>query len=311
MYELVIIGGGPAGVSAGVYAARKKIKTFFVTKDFLSQSTVSENIQNWIGTPSISGSQLAKDLESHLRAYADDVIEIKTGSLVNSISKIDSGFEVILSTGEKIQSKTVLVTTGSNRRKLNIKGADTFEHKGLTYCATCDAPMFGGMDVAVIGGGNAGFESASQLLVYAKSVTLLHKRETFKADQITVDAVSSHANFKALTNVTPTEVLGEQFVNGLTYKNLKTNEESTLSVSGIFVEIGAIPTTQFVQDLVSLDETKHIVIDPWNHRTSQEGVWAAGDCTNGHYHQNNIAAGDAIKALEDIYIYLQKTKHHE
>lgn len=308
MYELVIIGGGPAGVAAGVYAARKKIKTFFVTKDFLSQSTVSENIQNWIGTPSIAGLKLAKDLETHLRAYADDVLEIKTGSLAQSISKIDAGFEVTLSTGEKIQSKTILIATGSNRRKLNALGADVFEHKGLTYCATCDAPMFGGMDVAVIGGGNAGFESASQLLAYAKSVTLLHRRDTFKADQITVDAVSKHPNFKIITDVEPTEVIGEQFVTGLKYKNVKTGEENTLPVSGIFVEIGAIPTTQFAEGLVELTEDKHVVIDPWNHRTSLEGVWAAGDCTNGLYHQNNIAVGDAIKALEDIYVHLQKNK---
>jgi alkyl hydroperoxide reductase subunit F len=308
MYELVIIGGGPAGVAAGVYAARKKIKTFFITKDFLSQSTVSENIQNWIGTPSIPGSKLAKDLEAHLRAYADDVLEIKTGSLVHTISKLDSGFEVSLTTGEKIQTKTLLIATGSNRRKLNAVGADVFEHKGLTYCATCDAPMFGGMDVAVIGGGNAGFESAAQLLAYAKSVTLLHRRDTFKADQITVEAVSAHPNFKVLIDVEPTEVIGETFVSGLKYKNVKTGEEQILPVQGIFVEVGAIPTTGFVEGLVSLTEDKHIVIDPWNHRTSQEGIWAAGDCTNGIYHQNNIAVGDAIKALEDIYIYLQKKK---
>lgn len=308
MYELVIIGGGPAGVAAGVYAARKKIKTFFVTKDFLSQSTVSENIQNWIGTPSIPGPKLAKDLETHLRVYADDVLEIKTGSLVQSVSKLDSGFEVTLNTGEKIQSKTILIATGSNRRKLDAISADTFEHKGLTYCATCDAPMFGGMDVAVIGGGNAGFESAAQLLAYAKSVTLLHRRDTFKADQITVDAVSKHPNFKIITDVEPIEVIGEQFVTGLKYKNIKTEQENTLPVSGIFVEIGAIPTTQFSEGLVDMTEDKHIVIDPWNHRTSLEGVWAAGDCTNGLYHQNNIAAGDAIKALEDIYVYLQKNK---
>ncbi len=308
MYELTIIGGGPAGVAAGVYAARKKIKTFFVTKDFLSQSTVSENIQNWIGTPSIPGLQLAKDLESHLRAYADDVLEIKTSSLVASISKLNTGFEITLNTGEKIQSKTVLIATGSNRRKLNAKGADVFEHKGLTYCATCDAPMFGGVDVAVIGGGNAGFESAAQLLAHAKSVTLLHRRDTFKADQITVEAVSAHPNFKTIIDVEPIEVIGEQFVTGLKYKNLKTGEENTLAITGIFVEVGAIPTTHFAEGLVELTDDKHIVIDPWNHRTSQVGIWAAGDCTNGLYHQNNIAAGDAIKALEDIYIYIQKNK---
>jgi thioredoxin reductase len=306
MHELAIIGGGPAGVAAGVYAARKKIKTLFITKDFLSQSTVSENIQNWIGTPSISGQALAKSLEAHLRAYADDVLEVKTGSYVTKLSKIDSGFEITLSSQETFQARTVLIATGSNRRKLNAKGADVFEHKGLTYCATCDAPMFGGMDVAVIGGGNAGFESAAQLLAHAKSVTLLHRHDYFKADQITVEAVSAHPNFKVITDVEPTEVTGDTFVNGLKYKNVKTREEGALDVKGIFVEVGAIPTTQFAEGLVSLNETKHIVIDPWNHRTSCDGIWAAGDCTNGLYHQNNIAAGDAIKALEDMYVYLQK-----
>lgn len=308
MYELVIIGGGPAGVSAGVYAARKKIKTLFVTKDYNSQSVVSENIQNWIGTPSISGQELAKSLESHLKAYANDVLEIKTGALVDSISKINSGFEISFNTGEKFQTKTILIATGSNRRKLIAKNADVFEHKGLTYCATCDAPMFGGMDVAVIGGGNAGFESAAQLLAYAKSVILLHRRDTFKADQITVESVSSNPNFKIITDVEPIEVIGDKFVSGLKYKNLKTNEEGLLNVSGIFVEIGAIPATGFVENIVSLTDDKHIIIDPWNHRTSEEGIWAAGDCTNGLYHQNNIAAGDAIKALEDIYIFIQKNK---
>lgn len=306
MHELVIIGGGPAGVAAGVYAARKKIKTYLVTNDFLNQSTVSEDIQNWIGTVSLSGLELANSLENHVRAYEGDDLKIKTGSLVLTISKFENGFEIRLNTGEIIKTKAVLVTTGRNRKKLEVLGADTFEHKGLTYCATCDAPMFGGMDVAVIGGGNAGFESASQLLAYAKSVTLLHKRSTFKADKITIDAISSHVKFKTLTEVEPIEVLGEKFVSGLKYKDLKTGQEHILPVTGIFVEIGAFPTTNFVEGLVKLTEDKYILIDPWNHRTSEVGIWAAGDCTNGLYHQNNIAAGDAIKALEDIYVFLQK-----
>ncbi len=215
---------------------------------------------------------------------------------------------MLLHNQEKIQTKTILIATGSNRRKLNVEGADTFEHKGLTYCATCDAPMFNDMDVVVIGGGNAGFESASQLLAYAKSVTLLHRRDTFKADKITVDAVSSHPNFKTILNADPIEVIGEQFVTGLKYKNKETNEEHILPVSGIFVEIGAIPNTEYAEGLVQMTEDKHIIVDPWNQRTSIEGIWSAGDCTNGLYHQNNIAVGDAIKALEDLYIYIQKNK---
>jgi alkyl hydroperoxide reductase subunit F len=308
MYELAIIGGGPAGVAAGVYASRKKIKTVFITKDFLSQSSVSDSIENWIGTISISGMDLAKSLENHIKAYAGEDVDLKIGVYVKQVSKIDSGFEITFSNEEKVQAKTVLVATGSHRRKLVAKGADVFEHKGLTYCATCDAPMFGGKDVVVVGGGNAGFESAAQLLAHAKSVTLIHRHDFFKADKVTVESVLAHPNMKTITNVEPVEVTGETFVNGLIYKNITTGEEGKIDVQGIFVEIGAIPATEFVQGLVECTDTNHVVIDPWNHRTSTEGIWAAGDCTNGLYHQNNIAAGDAIKALEDIYIYLQKNK---
>ncbi len=308
MYELAIIGGGPAGVAAGVYASRKKIKTIFITKDFLSQSSVSDSIENWIGTVSISGMDLVKSLENHLKAYASDIVDLKIGLYVNNITKIDGGFEITYSNEEKVQTKTILIATGSHRRKLVATDADKFEHKGLTYCATCDGPIFAGKDVAVIGGGNAGFESAAQLLAYAKSVTLLHKNADFKADPVTVESVLKNPNMKTITNVDVTSVTGETFVNGLTYKNKITGEEGKLDVQGIFVEIGAVPTTQYAKDIVTLDEYNKVVIDPWNQRTSQLGIWAAGDCTNGIYHQNNIAAGDAVKALEDIYIYLQQNK---
>lgn len=306
MYELAIIGGGPAGVAAGVYASRKKIRTAFITKNFESQSTVSDSIENWIGTVSIPGMELAKNLEAHLRAYAEGVVDIKTGAYVMGMKKIDGGFEVSLDNGENVQAKTVLIASGSHRRKLAVPGADTFEHKGLTYCATCDGPLFTGKDVAVIGGGNAGFESAAQLLAYAKSVTLLHKNADFKADPVTVEAVLKDPKMKAITNVDILEVTGDKFVSGLKYKNSQTGEEGTLDVQGIFVEIGAVPTTEYAKDVVRLDEYNRVVIDPWTQRTSTEGVWAAGDCTNGIYHQNNIAAGDAVKALEDIYIHLKR-----
>ena len=306
MYELAIIGGGPAGVSAGVYASRKKIKTVFITKNFESQSSVSDSIENWIGTITIPGMELAKSLENHLRAYAADIVDMKIGVYVKNLSKIDGGFEITYDNGEYVQAKTVLIATGSHRRKLSVPGADTFEHKGVTYCATCDGPIFSGKDVAVIGGGNAGFESAAQLLAYAKSVTLIHKNADFKADPVTVEAVLKDPKMKTLTNVDITEITGDKFVSGLSYKNNQTGEEGTLDIQGIFVEIGAVPTTEYAKDVVQLDEYNRVVIDPWNQRTKTDGIWAAGDCTNGIYHQNNIAAGDAVKALEDIYIHLQR-----
>ena len=297
MHDLIIIGGGPAGVSAGVYSARKQLKTLLITLEFGGQSVVSPDIQNWIGTPSISGTQLAKNFEEHLNKYAGEFLKIKK----EKVEKIEEGFVV----NKKYKTKSVLIATGSNRRKLDVKGADEFEHKGLTYCATCDGPLFSGQDVVVIGGGNAGFETSAQLLAYAKSVTLLEFENEYKADAITVEKVLSHPNMKGITEAKVTEIKGNKFVNGLVYE--KSGKKNEISVGGIFVEIGAVPVTGFVSNLVELNEYKQIVVDPWTQRTSMEGIWSAGDCTNGKYHQNNIAAGDAVKALEDIYLWL-KTK---
>lgn len=193
------------------------------------------------------------------------------------------------------------------RRKLEVPGAEEFDNKGLTYCASCDGPLFDGQDTVVIGGGNAGFETAAQLLAYAKSVTLLHRHEEYKADPITVEKVLSHENMTGIPNAVPTEVFGEKFVSGIKYKDNATGEEKTLPVAGVFVEIGVVPNTDFVKGAVELDEYNRITIDPWTQETSTPGIWAAGDCTNIHYHQNNISAGDAVRALEDIYVTL-KTK---
>lgn len=304
MYELAIIGGGPAGVAAGVYAARKKIKTVFITETFESQSTVSENIQNWIGTISIKGEDLTKQLEKHLRAYADENFEIKVKERVINISKKGESFLIKTNKGE-YESKTVLITTGSVRKKLTIKGADIFENKGITYCATCDAPLFSDMDLAVIGGGNSAFESAAQLLAYGKSVTIL-ARSKFKADAITIEKVLNNQKVTAIENTELIEIKGDKFVNTLVYKDKNTGETKELNVTGIFVEIGSNPSVDFVKNgLVKLSQTNEIIIDPKTQKTSAEGIWAAGDCTDGLYKQNNIAVGDAIKALENIYNYLK------
>jgi NADH-dependent peroxiredoxin subunit F len=308
IYDLIIIGGGPAGTAAGVYASRKHLRTLFITKEWGGQSTVSPDIQNWIGTPSISGDSLAKSLKSHLETYAHDVVDILTGKLVSKITANDDGTHtVVLDNSESHIARAVLIATGSVRRRLEVPGADEFEHKGLTYCATCDGPLFAGQDVAVVGGGNAAFETAAQLLAYAKSVTLLNRSESYKADPVTVEKVLAHENMKAILNAETTKVTGEKFVSGLSYKDVTSGEETTLTVGGVFVEIGLIPNTELVDGVVELDDYKRIVIDPWTQKTSAAGIWAAGDCTNVHYHQNNISAGDAVKALEDIYVTL-KTK---
>ena len=300
--EVVIIGGGPAGAAAGVYAARKQLKTALVAESFGGQSIVSADIKNWIGTPSISGTDLAESFKKHLQEYAGDQFSI-IETRAEGITEKDGIFMVALANGTTLATKTILLATGSTRRKLAVPGADTFEHKGLTYCASCDGPLFADKDVAVIGGGNAGFETAAQLLAYTKSVTLLHRSSEYtKADSITVEKVLSHPNMTGITNAQTTTVFGEKLVQGLTYE--KDGKEHTLAVEGIFVEIGLIPSTEIIKDLVSLDPVGRVSVDPKTQQSSHTRIWAAGDCTDGLFHQNNIAAGDAVKALEHIYLAL-------
>lgn len=306
LFDLCIIGGGPAAVSAGVYSARKKIKTILIAENFQNQSFVSDNIQNWIGTISISGEKLASDLEKHIKNYSKD-IEIKEKEKVIELTKnSDNSFKIKTNKSE-YNSKTVLVASGSTRRKLTVKGAEQFEGKGITYCATCDAPLFSDMDVAVIGGGNSAFESALQISTYAKSVTIL-QRSDFRADSVTIKNVLSNPKIKAFSNSELVEIKGDKFVNSLIYKDKINNKEIELPVSGIFVEIGADPSVNYIENIVELNDKKEVIVDPKTQKTSTVGIWAAGDCTDGLYKQNNIAAGDGIKALEDIYKYLSINK---
>ena len=306
--DLAIIGGGPAGVAAGVYASRKRLRTVFITKDWGGQSLVSPEIQNWIGTIKVSGLDLGEMLKNHLKAYAEDIVDIQDGELVAKIEKSSSGFFVRTESSKTFETKTVLITAGSHRRKLDVPNADRFEHNGITYCASCDGPLFAGLDVAVVGGGNAGFETAAQLLAYCKSVMLLHRGDEFKADPVTVKKVLANPKMHALLNAEILAVEGDRGVTGLVYRTKEKPDKQTLPVQGIFVEIGSVPSTEFVKELVELDKYGQIVVDPRNQRASIAGVWAAGDVTDGLYHQNNIAAGDAVKALEDIYLYLHASK---
>lgn len=300
IYDLIIVGGGPAGAAAGVYAARKRLNTLLITGEFGGQSTVSADIQNWIGTTSISGEKLAADLRLHLEAYKGDVLEIRGGELATRAIK-EGDLVVVTTEKGSYKAKSLLIASGSHHRKLEIPGAAEYEHKGITYCASCDGPLFSDMDVVVIGGGNAAFETSAQLLAYCKSVTLLNRSNDFRADPITVEKILAKPNMRVVKNIELLEVKGSSFASSIVYKDKTTGETTELPTGGIFVEIGQLPNTQFVKDLVNLTPTNQIIIDPRTQKTSTPGVWAAGDCTDVLYHQNNIAAGDAVRALEDIY----------
>ena len=308
IYDLAILGGGPAGVAAGVYASRKRLSTVFITPNFESQSSVAEDIQNWIGTVSISGMDLAKSLKLHLEANAGDIVAIREGEYVTNITKKAENFLIETKSDlDKVESyevKTVLITTGSVRRKLEIPGAAEFENRGLTYCASCDGPLFSGSPVAVIGGGNAGFETAAQLLAYTESVTLIHRGPQFTADPVSIKKILEHPKMRGILNADITKIMGDKFVTGIAYKDKKMGTEETLTVAGVFVEIGMMPSTGFLNGLVDVDGFNRIIVDEKTQHTSLSGIWAAGDCTDGLYHQNNIAAGDAVRAVEDIYLTL-------
>lgn len=307
-FDLVIIGGGPAGCAAAVYASRKQLKTALVAGEFGGQSVVSTDIQNWIGTPHISGADLARTLKEHVMEYKGDILSVFEGKIAKSITGTAGNFTITLDDEETITTRSILIASGSKRRALPIPGADIFEHKGLTYCASCDGPVFAGQDVIVVGGGNAAFETAAQLLAYCKSVTLLNRGTSFKADEVTVAQTMKDSKFRAITEIELIDVYGDKFVQGMTIKHTRDGSEEKISASGVFVEIGQIPNAEVAKDIVEINQGGQIIIDPRTQATKTAGIWAAGDVTDVLYHQNNIAAGDAVRALEDIYLWLHKNK---
>lgn len=303
MYDLIIIGGGPGGVAAGVYAARKKMRTLLITKDFGGQSVVSADIQNWIGEKGISGVELAGKLEEHLRAQ--EGIEIDDGKLVTAVQKKGDIFTVSTDAGDSLETKTVLVVSGSRRRRLGVPGEKDFEGRGVVFCATCDAPLFRNKQVAVIGGGNSGLEAVLDLTAYATKIYLFERGTVLKGDAVTQEKIKENDKVEIITQAEAVAIEGSgMMVSGFRYKDTKAGEERTVPVQGVFVEIGAQPNSDMVKDLVELNKWGEIVTDPKTQQTSCKGIWAAGDVSDVLYKQNNISAGDAIKAILNIQEHL-------
>lgn len=307
MYDIIIIGGGPAGCAAAVYTARKRLKTLLITEEFGGQSIVSDDIQNWIGEPHISGFDLAKKFEAHVRAYPD-VVEVKAPARATAVKKISESNspDFVVETDQNVtyQAHAIILAAGARRRKLGIPGEDKLNGRGVAYCSTCDAPLFSGKDVAVVGGGNAGLEAVVDLFPYANKIYLLEYADALKGDPTTVEEIKKNPKAEIILNAQTVEVVGEQFVTGMKYKNRQTNEEKVLSVGGVFVEIGSVPNSEMVKGVVELDKYGQVVIDSKHASTSQPGIFAAGDITDDPYKQNNISAGDAVKAALGAYNYL-------
>ncbi|MBI5147916.1 MAG: FAD-dependent oxidoreductase [Parcubacteria group bacterium] len=304
MLDLAIIGGGPAGVAAGVYAARKKIKTALITDAFGGQSVVSDEIQNFVGLKSVSGLALAQMMEWHLRAQ--EGIEIVFPDRAAKIEKTAAGFSVATESGKKIETLAVLWTAGSRRRELGGPGEAEFEGRGVAYCSTCDAPVFKGKAVAVVGGGNSGLEAAVDLFPYASRVYLVIRGEDPRGDPLTLEKIKANPNAEIIASAEILSISGDNFVSGLRYRDKKIGEEKELPVGGVFVEIGSVPNVNPVKELVEINAAGEIAVDHRTQKTSLEGIWAAGDATDVLYKQNNISMGDAVKAVLNVYDWLKR-----
>lgn len=310
MYDVIIIGGGPAGAAAAVYAARKRLKTLLITESFGGQSVVSDDIQNWIGEPHISGFDLAQKFEKHVRAFPE-MVEIKMPERVMNVKEKGADFEAQTDKGNVYDGKTLILAVGARRRKLGIPGEDKFSGKGVAYCSTCDVPLFSGKKVAVVGGGNAGLEAVQDLFSYAYEVYLMEYADTLKGDPVTQEEIKKNPKLKQIIlNAQIIEILGDKFVSGIKYKDRRTGEEKVLGVDGVFVETGSQPNSEMVKGLVELDKWGQVIIDSKHASTSHPGIFAAGDITDDPYKQNNISAGDAVKAALAAYNYLLKREKH-
>ena len=303
MYDLIILGGGPAGIAAGVYAARKKLNTLLIAESFGGQSVIAAQINNFIGFKSISGVELKNILESHLRDQKG--IEIKEGGKVSKIEKSAGNF--LISVGEEsFESKTLLIALGSGHKKLNISGEKEFEGKGVFYCSTCDAPLMSGKMVAVVGGGNSGLYAVLDLIPYAEKIYVLEYSDIFRADPIYIDKAKESGKVEFIAMAKISEIIGDKFVSNIKYEDRNNSEIKELKVGGIFVAIGYQPNSLPVKGIVEFNQQEKIIIDCKNQQTSCEGIWAAGDVTDVLYGQINIAIGDAIKAVLNINDYLKK-----
>lgn len=303
MYELIIIGAGPAGMTAGVYAARKQLKTLVLSENIGGQTLLSSAVENYLGYIYISGIDLAQRFKEHLDKFD---IEIKYET-VTSLKIADKKFEMQTKEGGKYAAPAVIVASGKSPRTLNVPGEKEFAGQGITYCATCDAPLFRDMDVAVIGGGNSGLDATIQLTKISPKIYLVEYNSKLKADEVFQEQARAAKNVEILANTQILEIKGDQRVKSIVVKNRKTGEIKELPVKGIFVEIGLVPNVSFIPEQVALNQWNEIKVDE-RCQTNIEGLFAAGDVTDVPEKQIIVAAGEGSKAALSAYEYLVRAK---
>lgn len=300
MYDLIIIGAGPAGITASVYAARKMMNFLVVSKDVGGQTAWSGDIENYTGYQFITGPELTAKFQEHMRKYS---VELKEGEEVIELSRKGDMVQVKTDKG-RYEAKTAIVASGKRSRELGVPGEKEFKGRGLSYCATCDGPLFANKDVAVIGGGNAGLEAAIQLMKIAKHVYIIDIATELSGDPILQKQLGHNDKVSILNNTRVVAVFGDKLVSGVKIKTK--DEEKTLPAGGVFVEIGLIPNSGFAKELAKNSQGE-IKVDSYN-RTNLPGVFAAGDVTDTPQKQIIIAAGEGAKAALSAFIYLVKSR---
>jgi len=300
MLDSIIIGAGPAGMAAAVYMARQKLDFLVISKNVGGQTLLSWEVGNYLGFHLLPGEELVKQFKAHMVDYG---VKVREGEEVKSVKKTKTGFRVVTDKNE-YETRTVLIATGEKHRKLGVPGEDEYYGKGVTYCATCDAPLFGNKDVAVVGGGNSALESALFAIKYARRVYIININKALGGDKSLIERAKKDEKIEVINNAETKEITGEKFVTGLKYE--QAGQLKNLSIQGVFIEIGLIPVADFI-NIVKKDKYKQILVDLDN-ATSVKGIWAAGDVTNVTEKQIAVAVGEGSKAALKIIKYIDKQK---
>lgn len=305
-YDLIIIGAGPAGITAGIYAGRQKMKTLLIAKEFGGQmAKKATEVCNYPGFGRISGQELIQKFVDHLKEQ--DCVDIKFAQ-AKEIKKNKNIFAVLTEKKEEFFSKSVIIASGADPRLLEAKGEKEYIGKGVSYCVTCDGPLFRNKAIAVVGGGNAGFEAAIFMTRYASKIYILEAGQKVKADRWNQEDAKGHKNIEVITGASVKEIKGSALVSSLVYEDQASKKEKTLEVQGVFIEIGSQPASSFAAGLVNFNKRDEIEAEFETLQTKTPGLFAAGDINTGPYKQIVTAAGEGCKASLAVYDYLRKTK---
>ncbi len=305
MYDLIIIGGGPAGMTAGIYAARKKLKTLILTRDIGGQAAWSSDVENYLGFTMITGAHLVEKFENHVEKFKD-VLELRlTTKGVSAVKKNKNYFSVTTGDGHSEHARSVIIAGGKLPRPLGVPGEQEFLNRGVTYCAWCDGPLFADKDVAIIGGGNSALDAALNIGRSVKSIVIINITPELTGDPIMIEKVTDSPHIRILNNTEVVKINGEKFVSSITIRTHGDKSSTDIPLQGVFIEAGSLPATDYLKGLVKLNKAGEIIIYKDN-QTSIAGLFAAGDITDINEKQIITAAGEGAKAAIEAARYIAK-----